>query len=120
MKVYISGPMTGYPEMNFPAFEEATKRLREAGHTVLSPHEVMLPEYPTGYKPITKEEKTAMWVAFMRADIKELLDADIIATLTGWEESKGARIEVDLGKSLGMEIIEVDSLVDLEQNVIYR
>jgi nucleoside 2-deoxyribosyltransferase len=103
MKIYISGPMTGYPEMNFPEFERVATELRGLGYTALSPHEVELPQYPKGFKPKTKEEATEMWLAFMREDIKLLMDADIVVTLDGWETSKGATIEVTLGRSLGME-----------------
>ncbi len=30
--IYISGPMTGYPEYNYPAFMAAEKKLRSLGH----------------------------------------------------------------------------------------
>ncbi|WP_424766260.1 DUF4406 domain-containing protein [Paenibacillus sp. sgz302251] len=97
MNIYISGPMTGHPEFNYPAFRLAAHRLRELGYSVISPHE------------IEPYEKT--WEGFMRADIKALMDCKKVATLAGWEESRGARIEVDLAKALGMEIVTIDSLV---------
>lgn len=109
--IYISGPMSGLPEMNFPAFEQASKRLRELGYAVISPHEVTLSEYPTGYKPITAEEKKAMWEAFMKEDIKQMMDCDMVATLEGWMNSKGARIEVGLAEDLGMDICEINELL---------
>jgi hypothetical protein len=42
MKVYLAGPMTGYPRWNFDAFDEAARQLRSDGHDVVSPHELDL------------------------------------------------------------------------------
>jgi hypothetical protein len=43
--LYLSGPMTGYADKNFPAFVKATRQLRKVGYKVLSPHELDL-EHP--------------------------------------------------------------------------
>ena len=36
---YVSGPMTGYPDLNFPAFDSFTADYRRKGHIVISPAE---------------------------------------------------------------------------------
>src|SRR5262245_23383467 len=36
-KIYIAGPMRGYPSYNFPAFDEAEAALTAGGWRVLSP-----------------------------------------------------------------------------------
>lgn len=48
MKLYLGGPMTGYPEFNFPAFHAAAAVLRADGHEVWSPAEFDLTE---GFDP---------------------------------------------------------------------
>ena len=96
MIIYISGPMSGYVESNFPAFEVAAKRLRQQGFTVISPHEI--------------EPKENTWAACMRSDIKQLMDAESVAVLQGWEKSKGAGIEVGLAIKLGMQIMDAETL----------
>ena len=37
MRIYISGPMTGKPDLNEPLFRSTEERLREMGHTVFNP-----------------------------------------------------------------------------------
>ena len=44
MRLYLAGPMSGKPQMNFPAFEKAAKSLRRRGHDVVSPAELDSPE----------------------------------------------------------------------------
>jgi hypothetical protein len=41
-KIYLSGPMTGLPDLNFPAFHAEAARLRALGYDVINPAE--LPE----------------------------------------------------------------------------
>lgn len=37
--LYVAGPMTDVPDLNRPAFRDATKRLRGLGFKVVNPHE---------------------------------------------------------------------------------
>lgn len=90
-RIYLSGPMTGLPALNFPAFHQAAKALREAGADVANPAEIEALE-------------PGVWESCMRADIKALCDCDAIALLPGWEASRGAHLEVHIGHRLGLEI----------------
>lgn len=80
MKLYVAGPMTGLPELNFPAFHAMAAKLRAAGHEVVNPAEV-------------NPDPTAKWTDCMFADLKELSTCDGIVMLPGWENSPGAQIE---------------------------
>jgi len=91
-KVYTSGPISGKPDLNRPAFEAAATALRAAGHEVVNPHE-------NGVDP------GQPWEAHMRADIKLLMDCDTVALLDDWADSRGACIEFDLAKRLGMRCV---------------
>ncbi|WP_319942079.1 DUF4406 domain-containing protein [Pseudomonas quasicaspiana] len=39
-RIYISGPMTGLPDFNFPAFAAEANRLRGLGFDVVNPAEI--------------------------------------------------------------------------------
>ena len=92
MKLYISGPMTGIPGLNKPAFNEAEVQLDAAGHSVINPVKNGVPD-------------TSPWLDHMRADIKMLMDCDGVAYLPGWENSRGAKIEMELARSLGFPVL---------------
>ena len=81
---------------NFPAFIKATEALRKAGYRVVSPHELE-----------TKDAK-GTWEKCMRRDIKAEMDCHAIATLDGWTRSRGAKVEIFLGKALGYSVHPVD------------
>lgn len=93
MKIYIAGPMTGMPDLNFPAFHAAAKVLRAQGFTVVNPAELNLdPETP--------------WTQCMRLDIRELVTCDTIFLLRNWTMSRGARLEFHIASQLCMQVIE--------------
>jgi hypothetical protein len=93
MKVYISGPMTGLPGNNFPAFMAAEYDLTTRGFEVLNPARNQLPPDST-------------WADYMRKDIAMLLQADSVCLLPGWIKSRGARLEAQIAQALGMPISE--------------
>ena len=91
-KVYISGPMTGLPEYNYPAFDAMEAALKAKGFDPVSPVKVC--------EGMTHD--TSTWEDFMRANIKAMMDCDGVIFLHGWPNSKGARIEHALALGLGM------------------
>lgn len=88
-RVYIAGPMTGYAELNFPAFHAEAKALRTAGLDVINPAEINV-------------DPNMGWSACMRADIAQLVTCDRIHLLPGWSNSKGASLEHHIGRALGL------------------
>lgn len=90
-RIYLSGPMTGLPELNFPAFHAAAAALRAQGFQVTNPAEINV-----------GGDKT--WEACMRADIKALCDCDTLLLLPGWQHSRGAHLELQIAHRLGLSI----------------
>lgn len=97
MRVYLSGPMTGIPDWNFPAFNAEASRLREAGYAVVNPAEV-------------NPDTSMTWEQCLRADIKALCDCDAIALLPGWENSKGAHLELHIAHRIGLRVLQARDL----------
>jgi Domain of unknown function (DUF4406) len=89
MILYISGPMTGMVDYNYPAFHAAEAELIKVGHTVLNPARQPLQE---------------SWEDYMRHDLTQVCAAQGVALLPGWRASRGARLEHHVACELGMEI----------------
>lgn len=110
MKVYLSGPMRGIKDFNFPAFDKAAAYLRSHGHIVFNPAEKDREHDPAGitWKSETGSIEVAEQVGFdrrkaIRADLDYIIDqADAIALLPGWETSKGAQTELWLARFLDL------------------
>lgn len=98
MKIYLAGPMTGYPDWNVHAFNKKAAELRALGHLVFSPAEVDLPLVPGGELSSTLREALYQDTKFI------CLEADMVVLLPGWEKSHGARAEQALAVALGLEI----------------
>ncbi|EOX3228819.1 DUF4406 domain-containing protein [Escherichia coli] len=90
MKIYIAGPMTGYPDYNRTAFFSKAKELMEEGHIVLNP--ALLPA------GLCQSEYMDICLAMVRS-------ADAIYLLKGWDVSAGARAEHALAEKLGLTVI---------------
>lgn len=112
MKIYLAGPMRGYPDFNVRAFMKAARELRDQGHIVFNPPEKDLETY--GPAALVSAEGKVADVAptgltprnVMRVDINWILDhAEAIALLPGWENSKGATVEKAMADFLSLETI---------------
>lgn len=94
-KIYIAGPMSGYPEFNFPAFYEAEDFWTECGYEVFNParkdEESQLdPEaFKTG-DHIKVQEKGFDFKSAYMWDLEHVVKADAIYMLKGWQYSPGA------------------------------
>lgn len=91
-KIYLSGPMTGYPNFNREAFY-AAEELLSPRYDVVSPARIRV-------NPVDNAEP--LWSDWMRAAIREMMDASAVALLPGWGKSTGAQVEYTLAINLGI------------------
>jgi nucleoside 2-deoxyribosyltransferase len=104
--LYLAGPMTGYPRWNFDEFERGAALLRAAGYEVVSPAEIELAEGFDPDAPVA-EFTLADLHRVMRRDIEAVLAVDGVALLPNWENSKGAQLEAEIGRQLGLPVYTV-------------
>lgn len=98
MRVYIAGPMTGRPDLNYPAFHAEAASLRAAGYVVVNPAE-------------NQEPACKSWEGYMRMAVAQLVTCDVICLLPGWADSRGAMIERRLAQDLRMKVMPAGVVV---------
>lgn len=119
MRLYLAGPMSGIPRFNFPAFADATHRLRSAGYFVTSPHEQDDPAVQTAawlsetgdFADLPRRPRGLIGAdldATILSNTEDLLECHGIALLDGWARSLGARHEVEVAIRKGLPSAPVD------------
>ena len=133
MRIYVSGPMTGHPALNRPAFDAAEKRLTVQGHFVINPHRIGAPfgpaekqassfaalyrlldgKLPNGANHLWKEEirrvdekESLVARAVMDAELAAVRSCNAIYLLRGWETSRGARKELAEAIKYNLQIMQ--------------
>jgi hypothetical protein len=89
--LFVSGPMTGLPDHNYPAFHAASQQLRKAGHTVVNPA-------AAGTVP------GWAWQDYMRRGLTSLIRCDGVALLDGWTASRGAQMEMRVALAMNLPV----------------
>lgn len=115
-RVYIGGPMRGIPEFNFPAFHAAADALKAIGCTVFNPaakdnerHGVDISKgNMTGDESIASAQHGFNLREALGLDLTWICaEADAIALLPGWRNSKGATAEHATAVALGLKVVEL-------------
>lgn len=93
MKIYISGPISGrdIDEVR-EEFARASLYIMGQGHTAVSPFDNGL-------------STDAPYIEHLIADLRLLSECDAIYMLKGWNNSRGAQLELSYAKIYGLRII---------------
>src|SRR5260221_3709463 len=105
--MYLSGPISGIPGNNQSEFNRLALQNRAKGYIVINPIE--LDSFDTG---------EMAWSEYLRRDRPEVVRANLIGVLPGWEKSKGASLEVYVGKQIGIPIVNAETLEPLKEETI--
>lgn len=133
MRIYCSGPMTGIPDHNIPAFNAAAERLRKEGHFVINPAELSAifgtpveiaesfgdyyaqRDYMVDGSGIKVEgigvytKSSILARAVMSADLAAVRSCDAIYLLRGWETSRGAKKELAEAIANGLKVMQEET-----------
>jgi hypothetical protein len=116
MKIYLAGPMRGYPNFNREAFAHWASVLRAKGHEVFSPSENSGKLFGSAVRDNAGGDEGKMGGDQMTIsrtvfsiDLQWIcLHADAVALLPGWERSSGASAEAAAGRALPIIVKPVE------------
>lgn len=98
MRVYVVGPPTdGTDPDQVDEWAAALRCIELAGHVPTTACQILFAECE-----LTLRES-------LEADVLELLEADMVACLPGWEDSPGSVMDVALATALGMLVHQVET-----------
>lgn len=89
MTIYIAGKMAGLPDLGQAKFDAAEKMLRDRGAIVLNPASLPRGMAAESYMPIC---------------LSMVSVADAVFALDNWEDSPGARLEVQYARYQGKQV----------------
>ena len=114
-RVYVAGPMGGYPEFNYPAFYRMEEALKRLGWEVVNPASI---DEADDVAALDFEAGAGVGAAerarFLRADVAELARCDAIVMLDGWERSAGANAELLIARILDLAVFVEDWEADFK------
>lgn len=121
--VFLSGPMTGTPYNNMPAFISAHKLLSDYGAKVI---------YNLAFEwihELERGESEKSHESYMRKCINELTKGDwfsedkgfgidgelparydMLVRLAGWEDSKGSYMESMVAEACGIQVVDISEI----------
>lgn len=103
--IYIAGKMRGIPQYNFPAFFEAEEKLSALGYSPINPAHNDGPTLEEALANVGPEDDmTHSWKWYMQRDVPQVIHADRLCVLPGWQNSPGANLEVHIANALGIPI----------------
>lgn len=105
MRVYVAGPMSGKPQLNFPAFDEVAAKIRSLGYVPINPADFDRVMWPEGVP-----DAEDYYARQLKIDLLLVETCDAIVMLPGWESSKGARLEHAWAQALKLRTINLGDL----------
>ena len=101
--VYISGAITGvYNYLDL--FKQAESELKKLGYQVINPAEIL------SHLP-----KTTPYEVYMNMSYEMLSTCNYIYMIDGWEESNGAKLELEYAREHGIAELKIEDVATLDK-----
>lgn len=110
LKIYLSGPMTGLPDLNYPAFAAAAAALRSLGHEVYNPQE---------WEDSNNFGKFNHILAFDDYCRYIVREADVVIMLPGWKNSPGATAESSVARAVRKPSREFEEFIGIKPEDLF-
>lgn len=113
MKVYVSVPMMGKPDLNRAYARRMQEEVERLGATAVVPHDILPFEHgdtpcPPGYSADGAHSSAC----YLRTDLVALLHCDAILLGTGWEGSVGCRAELQVATLCGIRVLMFEDFLN--------
>lgn len=112
-RFFIAGPMTGFEDWNYPAFDDAAARLRAhfGSGVIYNPanNHARKTDLPR-HQYIMKTLDQLLYLAALHNSSG--LDESLVTVLPGWELSDGAKLEVEASRQLGLPVFPLECVLD--------
>ena len=114
-KVFISGPMTDYPNHNFEIFDELEKHLNSFNIECINPANTARKYFEHEdffQKDGSVNKESQSFHDMINEELDALKTCDTIYLLPGWEESFGAKNELKIAIENGLNVIQHSNVVN--------
>ena len=111
LKIYVAGPMSGLPNLNWEAFDAKEKQLRADGWDVVNPARFDISEgrVQMDMDFVNGRFQPGQTIGqFMERDLPEVRECDAIFLMRDWDKSEGAKLERAEAERCGKLVIVVD------------
>lgn len=105
-RLYVAGAMSGIADFNFPLFFATAGALRGLGYEVENPADNDGSDLESAL--CNALERKGDWATYLKIDLPRLCRCDAVVALPGWRDSRGATLEVETARKLGMPIYRLD------------
>lgn len=106
--VYISGAITGVDNY-LDTFKQSESHLKSLGYETINPAKIL------SYLP-----KSTPYETYMNMSYEMLKTCDAIYMMEGWEDSKGARLELDFAKEHKIKELKLKESFEVRNNKKYE
>lgn len=111
-RIYIAGPMRGFQNFNFAAFDQAAVDLESRGYIPVNPAQM---DREAGFDPLTSQLDTDTLQQIRKRDIDAIENCDGLCLLPGWEKSIGSAAEKAYAEWKGIPVYSYPSMAPIDE-----